>query len=198
MEILLMSGQSKNSNPELKGFDRVLDAFLIFVGIRPTHFEFIADMPLEQCVALLKNQEHKREFLHSFGQSHATGVDLDQIDESTYKFRLIRKQPEGLPIILTGDVKRLSDASTLIRGVAQSQQLLLQLAIISVMCSALFLGTVFIFETHYPSNIFWGGLELAFFVLIIALTIVMTALDRRWFINYLREAIRQPRDNKSI
>src|SRR5689334_20692875 len=110
----------KRKNDEFQG---PLDSLLMFLGAKPTPFEFTSGMSLELCVALLKAKQQKRDLADFLLARPSIEVNIDQLDDTTCEFRVLRRRGKRLPILVIGKMERESDKSTLISGATQPKHL---------------------------------------------------------------------------
>jgi len=172
----------KRKNDEFAG---PLDSLLMFLGAKPTPFEFTSEVSLEECAARLKTTELKRGFVDYLLNRPSIEVEVSQIDDATYQFSITRKQGKKLPIVLTGHLERQADISTLIMGEAQTRHIFWQMVVPFAVFVVFFLIIGLIREVPYPVNL----LLIVFMPFVLVLSLVSSAFDRRGFIRFLQEAM---------
>jgi hypothetical protein len=165
-----------------------LDSILIFLGAKPTPFESTASVPLEICVDRLRAMEQRPGWLGYILNRRTIKVDIYRIDNTTCQFRVLKKQGKHLPVLITGNIERLGDSSTLITGSAQSQYLLWQIVLPFAAFLLFFLLFGLIREIPFPISVFFGG----WLTFIWGVTVVSSAFDRRAFMDFVEDGLTHP------
>ena len=154
---------------------------LVYLGLRPTPFEFTIDESIEVCVVRLKGQDKHVEALGfvNFG-FQSIHVNVRQKDTSAYSFTVARLYGRrGVPRAI-GQMERLSEYSTLVKGAVQPFTKSVELFTLCAFM-ALVLGIC-------SSNIIIVGFTV-YFDIVMLLVFVKTGHDAKTLIRLIQETV---------
>jgi len=92
------------------------DSILTFLGVRTTPFEFVVDSSLDESKERLESQRKERGFWGwFFGISQIT-VEVEPIIGGTSEFKLVKKQPKHLDVVIHGSLTQISSHTSVVSG----------------------------------------------------------------------------------
>ena len=165
-----------------------LNSLLVFLGAKSLRFEFTTGTSLNLCIALLNDKERKRGVAGFLLNRSSINVDVNQIDETTYYFRILKMQRSAGHIVVTGYMEQESDTATLIRGSIQTLDLLWR-AVVAVLLVALFVALGFMTQSPFPENMSLAG----FIAFILIINLYFSASERRGLLFLIQKAVSQDR-----
>ncbi len=173
----------KRKNDEFQG---PIASLLMLLGAKPTPFEFASEVSLEECAARIKATALKRGFVDYLLNRPSIEIEVSQVDDTTYQFRITRKQGRKLPIVVTGHLERQSESSTLITGEARTRNIFWQMVVPYAIFVVFYLLLGLTLKIPY--------LITGLMTLVLALSLVFSAFDRCGFIRFVQEVVSHPED----
>src|SRR5258708_24491338 len=82
----------------------------LFLG---KHIEFVAPFALEDCIARLEERSHRHSW---YSWTKCLAIQVHRKDQNHYGFRLHKDAGHNLDVWVLGDLQRLDEHSTLVRG----------------------------------------------------------------------------------